>query len=171
MKAQIYTILLTLVLFSVSCSKINQSYMIGFWAVDSISYRGKNYIDSMLFKQLDIANDRDLLVPLSTVYIPNYDESKLEYSHYYIITNEEHPMVLFETEYKELNGKHQLEFRNDTLRHYFLMIIKSKDLYIRAIRLNFTYDSPSGLKIVEDFEKWPKKGEYQFVPLPDSVLR
>lgn len=171
MKVQIYTILLTLMLFNVSCAKNIKSYMIGEWAVDSISYSGINYIDSMTIRQIDVSDNIEIMFPISTKFHPKIDFINSGWGKYYIVSEKEHDDIILETNFYELNGEHRLEIRNDTLRHYMLMIIKGNNLFIRAIRLNFTYDSPSGLKIVEDFEKWPKKGEYQFVPLPDSVLR
>lgn len=146
--------------------------MIGFWALDSISYKGNNYIDSMAIRQLDIQDDNEIMFPINSQYrLDDPVSFHSGWGKYYTVSETDNFKVIFKTSYFEFNGEHQLEIRNDTLRHYMLMIIQSKDLYIRAIRLNFTYDSPSGLKIVEDFEKWPKKGEYHFVPLPDSVLR
>lgn len=171
-KILIYTIVTALILLNVSCSKSFQPYMIGYWALDSISYKGIDYMDSMTIKQMEISDNNEVMFPINSQYrLDDPVSFNSGWGKYYVVSEKEQNKITFETNYFELNGEHQLEIRNDTLRHYMLMIIKSKDLYIRAIRLNFTYDSPSGLKIVEDFEKWPKKGEYHFVPLTDTVLR
>ena len=164
--------ILALIMMNVACSKNIKSYMIGYWALDSISYKGINYMDSMAIKQIHISDNFEIIFPINSQYRLDDSASFTSgWGKYYTVSEKDNFKVIFKTCYFEFNGEHQLEIRNDTLRHYMLMIIKSKSLFIRAVRLNFTYDSPSGLKIVEDFEKWPKKGEYQFVPLPDSVLR
>lgn len=154
-----------------SCNKDHSSYIIGEWSIEAIRYDNINYIDSLLLRYF-VVNQGDSKIffpfkPSSSRNIDYYDEDGT----YSTFISNSKSFIIFNSKVPEIRGQHNYEFRNDTLRRCLLMIIQSKYLYIRAIRLNFTYDSPSGLKIVDKFEKWPKNGEYEFVPLPDSVLR
>lgn len=171
MKILIYTFLTITALLNISCTKDYSTYLIGEWAIDSISYKGNSYMDSLLLKYFIVNRGESKIFfpfkPSTSRNIGYHDEDGT----YSTFQSDSKSFIQFESKVPEIRGQHRYELRNDTLRHYMLMIIKSKDLYIRAIRYNFTYDSPSGLQIVEKFEKWPKKGEYHFVPLPDSVLR
>ena len=164
-------IILSVLVILTSCNKDYSTYLIGEWAIDSISYRGNSYMDSLNIRFISFEQGT------SKVFFP-FKSSKTRriksdngFTSYFTYQDHSNTYIGFDNNVPELAYPNLLEFRNDTLRHCMLLIIKNKELYIRAIRYNFIYDSPSGFKIVDKFEKWPKKGEYQFVPLPDSVLR
>lgn len=147
---------LILFIFTVSCKKnVSSSYIIGQWIIDSISYKDKNYIDSISLREFIFMQNNELICP-SQINVAEIDFEKFRNQFYFLNVNETgENLIEFKCYTPILNGFHSYELRNDTLRHYLLLIIKSKDLYIRSARNFFYYNSIIGLNIVKQFKPWP----------------
>ncbi len=136
MRNSIIFLILFLIGF-VSCDKNKNIYLLeGDWLIENYYFKNVNYNDSLML-HLIIIDDKNKSISFPYTYTSKFIETlgKSVYSE-----DGDNKFITISNCIPEINGTHLIDFKNDTLNKHLVLIIRSKNVYIVAIKNRFGYE-------------------------------